>query len=167
VLTPGGESPCRPPPPPLVVGRGANCGAVGVPTLPTRSRWYRRAAAARSDTRWCSRARSTIAARRATPHARAHLGFAEGPVFVAHQAEYGQQLRLGELLFAETTPVGRQNRRGYIHSQASKRQESDFWHRTSCSIRNHHHRSLVLMENRPLCQGCQQSQCGAYDEPTL
>src|SRR5579863_955264 len=78
--------------------------------------------------------------------AQSHLGFAESPVFIAHQAEYGQQLRLGELVFAETTPVGRQNHRGYIHSHASKRQESDFWHRTSCPIRKHHHRSLVLMQ---------------------
>jgi hypothetical protein len=89
--------------------------------------------------------------------AQSHLGFAESLVFVTHQAEYGQQLRLGELVFAETTPVGRQRSRGYIHSHASKRQESDFWHRTSCSIRKHHHRSLVLMENQPLCQGCKQS----------
>jgi hypothetical protein len=89
--------------------------------------------------------------------AQSHLGFAESPIFVTHQAEYGQQLRLGELVFAETTPISRKNRRGYIHSHASKRQESDLGHRTSCSIRKHHHRSLVLMENQPLCQGCKQS----------
>jgi len=89
--------------------------------------------------------------------AQSHLGFAESPVFVTHQAEDGQQLRLGELVFAEPTPVSRKNRRGYIHRHASKRQESDFGHRTSCSIRKHLHRSLVLMENQPWCQRCKQS----------
>src|SRR5208282_3022198 len=94
--------------------------------------------------------------------AETHFGFSESPVFVTHQAEDGQQLRLGELVFAETTPVGRKNRRGYIHSHASKRQESDFGHRTSCSIRKHLHRSLVLMKNQPLCQGCKQSHLKSF-----
>jgi hypothetical protein len=94
--------------------------------------------------------------------AQSHLGFAESPVCIAHQAEDGQQLRLGALVFAETTPVSRQNRRGYIHRRASKRQESDFGHRTSYSIRKHHHRSRVLMENHPWCQGCKQSQFKSF-----
>src|SRR5271170_2083715 len=94
--------------------------------------------------------------------AETHFGFSESPVFVTHQAEDGQQLRLGELVFAETTPVGRKNRRGYIHSHASKRQESDFGHRTSCSIRKHLHRSLILMKNQPLCQGCKQSHLKSF-----
>src|SRR6202040_3540822 len=70
--------------------------------------------------------------------AQAHLGFAESPVGIAHQTENGQQLRLRELVFAKTTPVARRNRRGHIHTHAGKGQESDLWHRTSCSIRKHH-----------------------------
>jgi hypothetical protein len=62
--------------------------------------------------------------------AETHLGFAKSPVRLAHQAENGQQLRLGEWVFAETTALGRQNTPGYIAGQG---QESDFWHPTSCS----------------------------------
>src|SRR6516165_5406632 len=36
-----------------------------------------------------------------------HLGLAKGPVFVAHQAKNGQQLRLRELVFAEAAAVAR------------------------------------------------------------
>src|ERR1017187_938602 len=38
-----------------------------------------------------------------------HLGFAKGPVLVAHQAEYGQQLWLRKLVLAETTAGARGN----------------------------------------------------------
>src|SRR5579863_5376770 len=89
--------------------------------------------------------------------AQPHFGFAESPVFVTHQAENGQQLRLSELVFAETTPVSRQNRRGYIHRHASKRQESDFGHRTSCPSRKHHCGWPVFLENHLACRGCKQS----------
>src|SRR6516164_2239091 len=61
-----------------------------------------------------------------------HLGFAKGPVFVAHQTENGQQLRLGELVFAETAAVARKHRFGDLQGDPSEGQESDFGHRTSC-----------------------------------
>src|ERR1700730_947915 len=64
--------------------------------------------------------------------AQTHLGFAKGPVFVTHQAENSQQLRLGKLAFAETTSVPREHRPGDLQSDAGKRQQSDFGHRTSC-----------------------------------
>jgi hypothetical protein len=40
--------------------------------------------------------------------AQTHLGFTKGSVFVTHQAENGQQLRLGKLTFAETVAVARE-----------------------------------------------------------
>jgi hypothetical protein len=46
--------------------------------------------------------------------AQTHFGFAKGPVLVAHQAQDRQQLRLGELMFAEARAVGRQNLRGHL-----------------------------------------------------
>jgi hypothetical protein len=64
--------------------------------------------------------------------AQPHFGFAKGPVFVAHQAKNGQQLRLIELVLAETTSVTREHRLGDLQGDASKRQQSDFGHRASC-----------------------------------
>ncbi len=87
----------------------------------------------------------------------AHLGFAKGPVFVAHQAQHRQQLRLGELMFAEARAVGRQNLRGHLQRHASKRQESDLGHRPSCPTRKHRKPPLVDPLQRELCRGCQQS----------
>ncbi len=52
----------------------------------------------------------------------ARLGFAEGPVFVAHQQQHRQQLRLGELMLAEAGAVGWQNLRGHLQRHASKGQ---------------------------------------------
>src|SRR6266851_4510775 len=75
-----------------------------------------------------------------------YFGFAKGPVFVAHQTKDGQQLWLRELVFAETAPVGRQNRGGYIQSHAGKGQESDLWHPTSCLSRKHHPARFVRKE---------------------
>src|SRR6266404_3177090 len=89
--------------------------------------------------------------------AQAHLGFAKGPVFVAHQAQHRQQLRLGKLMFTEARTVERQNLRGHLQSHASKRQESDLGHRPSCSIRKHRKPLLVDPAQRELCRGCQQS----------
>src|SRR5271165_4987030 len=89
--------------------------------------------------------------------AQPYLRFAEGPVFVAHQTENGQQLRLGELMFAETRPVGRQNRSRRFQGHASKGQETNLWHGTSCSSRKHHRGAPVSIENCLLCRGCQQS----------
>src|SRR6266478_4329622 len=76
--------------------------------------------------------------------AQTHLGFTKGPVFVTHQAENGQQLRLGKLTFAETASVAREHRPGDLQSDAGKRQESDFGHRTSCLHRKPRCRSIVL-----------------------
>src|SRR4029077_13373351 len=64
--------------------------------------------------------------------AQSHLGFAKGPVLVTHQAENGQQLRLVELVLAETASVTREHRLGDLQGDASERQESDFGHRASC-----------------------------------
>jgi hypothetical protein len=64
--------------------------------------------------------------------AQPHLGFAKGPIFVAHQAKNGQQLRLIELVLAETAAVTREHRLGDLQGDASKRQQSDFGHRASC-----------------------------------
>src|SRR5882762_4404998 len=89
--------------------------------------------------------------------AQAYFGFAKGPVFVAHQAQHRQQLRLGELMFAEARAVGRQNLRGHLQCHARKRQESDFGHRPSCPIRKHRKPLLVDPLQRKLCPGCQQS----------
>src|SRR6476620_10452321 len=61
--------------------------------------------------------------------AQTHLGFTKGPVFVTHQAENGQQLRLGKLTFAETASVAREHRPRDLQSDAGKRQASDFGHR--------------------------------------
>ena len=74
--------------------------------------------------------------------AQARRGLPEGPVFVTHQAEHRQQLRLGELMFAETRAVGRQNLRGH----ARKGQQSDLGHCPSCSIRKH--RLPLLVDSR-------------------
>jgi len=52
----------------------------------------------------------------------AYLGFAKGPVFVAHQAQHRQQLRLGGLMLTEARAIGRQNPRGHLqHSKGSYR----------------------------------------------
>jgi hypothetical protein len=64
--------------------------------------------------------------------AQAHFGFAKGPVFLAQQAQHRQQLRLGELLFAEARALGWQNLRGYLQRHASKRQEPDLGNGPSC-----------------------------------
>jgi hypothetical protein len=61
-----------------------------------------------------------------------HFGFAKGPVLVTHQAEDCQQLRLRELMLAETAAVTREHRLGHLQSDASEGQESVFGHRTSC-----------------------------------
>jgi len=90
--------------------------------------------------------------------AQAYFGFAKGPVFVAHQAQHRQQLRLGELMFAEACAVGRQNLRGYLQRHASKGQEPDLGHRPSCPIRKHRKPLLGDPSLRELCPGCQQSQ---------
>jgi hypothetical protein len=64
--------------------------------------------------------------------AQPHFGLAKGPVLVAHQTENGQQLRLVELVFAESASVTREHRLGDLQGDASKRQQSDFGHRASC-----------------------------------
>jgi len=64
--------------------------------------------------------------------AEAHFGFAKGPVLITHQAKNGQQLRLRELVLAESGSVAREHRPADLQGDASKRQESDFGHRPSC-----------------------------------
>jgi hypothetical protein len=64
--------------------------------------------------------------------AQPHFGFAKGSVFVTHQAQNGQKLRLIELVLAETAAVTRKHRLGDLQGDASKGQESDFGHRASC-----------------------------------
>jgi hypothetical protein len=79
--------------------------------------------------------------------AQARLGFAEGPIFVAHQAQHRQQLRLGKLMLTEARTVGWQNLRGHLQRHARKRQESNFGHRPSCPIRKHRKTTLVDPHN--------------------
>ena len=64
--------------------------------------------------------------------AQPHFGLAKGPVFVTHQAKNSQQLRLIELVLAESAAVTRQHRLGDLQGDASKGQESNFGHRASC-----------------------------------
>jgi hypothetical protein len=64
--------------------------------------------------------------------AQPHFGFAQSPVFVAHQAKNGQQLRLIELVLAESAALTPEHRLGDLQGDASKGQESNFGHRASC-----------------------------------
>jgi hypothetical protein len=75
-----------------------------------------------------------------------YLGLAKGSVFATHQAENGQQLRLVELVLAEKASVPRNHRPGDLQSDASKRQESDFGHRTSCLDRKQQSRTITYAE---------------------
>jgi hypothetical protein len=56
---------------------------------------------------------------------------------------HGQQLRLGKLTFAETASIAREHRPRNLQSDAGKRQESDFGHRTSCLHRKPRSRSIA------------------------
>ncbi len=80
--------------------------------------------------------------------AKTHLGFAKGPVFLAHQTQHRQQLRLPKLVFAETAAVRRQDPLGHLQGHPGKRQESDFGHRPSCFLREHSLPSSVENSNR-------------------
>jgi hypothetical protein len=51
---------------------------------------------------------------------------------VTYRTENGQQLRLRELVLAETGSLRRENRPADLQGDASTRQESDFGHRPSC-----------------------------------
>jgi len=66
-----------------------------------------------------------------------HLGFAKGPVLVAHQTKNRQQLGLGKLVLAETAAVARKHRLGDLQSDPSEGQESDFGHLASCLHSKH------------------------------
>src|SRR5713226_9255116 len=90
--------------------------------------------------------------------AQTHFGFAKGPVFVAHQTEDSQQLRLGELVLAETASVAREHRLGDLQGDAGKRQESDFDHRTSCLGSKQQTQPDRYTEFSWWSRGCQQSQ---------
>jgi hypothetical protein len=58
------------------------------------------------------------------------FGLAEGPVFVTHQAEHGQQLRLRELPLAELGSLCRQHRLADFQSQPAISHQPDFSHKT-------------------------------------
>jgi hypothetical protein len=75
-----------------------------------------------------------------------HFSFAKGPVLVTHQAEGSRQLRLRELVFAESASVVREHRLGDLQGDASKGQESDFGPRTSCLDRKQQFQSARYLE---------------------
>jgi len=56
------------------------------------------------------------------------FGFAKGPVFVTHQARHGQQLGLGELVFAEGCAIARHRGPSYIQSHLREAHQTDFGH---------------------------------------
>jgi len=60
--------------------------------------------------------------------AQADLGFAIGPVFVTHEAQNRQQLRLRELVFAELGSIARHRRLCDIQSDACELHQTDFGH---------------------------------------
>ena len=60
--------------------------------------------------------------------AKPHLSFAEGPVFIAQQAEYGQKLRLGKHALAELGSLRRQHHLVDFESQPGKPHQSYFGH---------------------------------------
>jgi hypothetical protein len=60
--------------------------------------------------------------------AQPHLGLAKGPVLIAHQAQHGQQLRLGELTLAKLGALSRQHRLAGFQGQPSESYQSDFSH---------------------------------------
>jgi hypothetical protein len=90
--------------------------------------------------------------------AQPHFGFAKGPVFVTHQAENGQQLRLVELVLAETASVTREHRLRDLQGDASKRQKSNFGHRASCLDSKQQFQRIGYLEFSLSWRGCQQSQ---------
>jgi len=57
-----------------------------------------------------------------------HLGFAVGPVLVAHEAQDGQQLRLRELMFAKTRATPRHGGSGYVQGHLWNRTKAHFGH---------------------------------------
>jgi hypothetical protein len=78
--------------------------------------------------------------------AQPHFGFAKGPVLLAHQAENRQQLRLIELVLAESASVTREHRLRNLQGNASKGQESDFVHRASCLGSKQHFQRTDYLE---------------------
>jgi len=72
-----------------------------------------------------------------------HFGLSKGPVLVAHQAQHGQQLRLGELILAESSAIAGQNSGSHFEGYSHKRQEYYFGHLLSCLARKpHRHRPV-------------------------
>jgi len=57
-----------------------------------------------------------------------HLGFAVGPVLVAHEAQDGQQLRLRKLVFAKARAIARHGGSGYVQSHLCEWHQADFGH---------------------------------------
>jgi len=64
----------------------------------------------------------------------------------------GRQLGLGELMFTETAPVGRQNGSNYIKSHTGKGQESDLWHPTPCLLANSNPEEVGYVEFHQSCE---------------
>ena len=60
--------------------------------------------------------------------AESHLRLAEGPVFIPHQAEHGQQLRLRKHSLAEFAPLRGQHFPADVERQPGKSHQSDFGH---------------------------------------
>src|SRR5258708_5288944 len=89
--------------------------------------------------------------------AQPHLSFTKSPVFVTHQAENGQQLRLGKLAFAETASVAREHRPGDLQSDAKGRSPTSAI-APPASIENHGGGQSPSRISLKL-PGCQQSQC--------
>ncbi|MGH9685728.1 MAG: hypothetical protein ACRD5K_01370 [Candidatus Acidiferrales bacterium] len=76
-----------------------------------------------------------------------YFGFAKGPVLIEHQAEEGQQLRC-VMVFAETDAVAKKHGPTDLQGDASKQQESDFGHRTSCLGNKKQSRTTAYVEFR-------------------
>jgi len=75
------------------------------------------------------------------------MRFTKGPIFIAHQVQHRQQLRLGELPFAELRAVIRQHRLVDFQGQAGRVYQSDLCHR--CARRLQSGFSLTRFRLRP------------------
>ena len=58
----------------------------------------------------------------------ADLGFAIGPVLIAHEAQDGQQLRLREFVFAELGAIARYRRLRHIQGDTRELYQTNFGH---------------------------------------
>ena len=90
-----------------------------------------------------------------------YFRLAKGPIFVPHQTQDRQQLRLGELPLAKLGPIPRQHCLTDLQCGGSKTNQTDFRHDSA----ERRLSTLRLAGHKPLCpaahQGCQQSQTGS------